>query len=53
MSDVEQLLYKELDGNEDILRLHPAFVARDFYPGLGRLGVKQYRVGKRGWICER
>lgn len=29
--DVEQLLEKELDGNERVLRLHPAFAARDFY----------------------
>lgn len=53
MPDPEQLLNKELDRNDGVLRLSPAFVARTFYPGLGRLGVKRYRVGRRGWICER
>jgi len=53
MASTESLLNRELDATNGILRLRAAFVARDFYPGLGRLGVKKYRVGKRGWICER
>ncbi len=53
MPDLERLLNEELDATGGVLRLKPAFVARTFYPGLGRLGVKKYRVGKRGWICER
>jgi len=53
MADAESILNRELDATNGILRLKAAFVARDFYPGLGRLGVKRYRVGKRGWICER
>jgi hypothetical protein len=47
------LLDKELDLTGGILYLKPAFVARDFYPGLGRLGLKDYCVGERGWLCER
>jgi len=31
----------------------PTYVARDSYPGLGRLGLKKFKVGIRGWICER
>jgi len=53
MTNAESFLSRELDATNGILRLKAAFVARDFYPGLGRLGVKKYRVGKRGWICER
>ncbi len=38
-----------------ILRLEPAWVARDFLPPGKRLGLKdeEYDVGERGWICER
>jgi hypothetical protein len=38
-----------------ILRLEPAWVARDFLPPGRRLGLKdeEYEVGERGWICER
>jgi len=53
LPNLERLLNEELDATGGVLRLKPAFVARTFYPGLGRLGVKNYRVGKRGWICER
>jgi hypothetical protein len=42
-----------LDENGGILRLKPSFVARTLYPGLGRLGIKKFSVGERGWICER
>ncbi len=38
-----------------ILRLEPAWVARDFLPPGRRLGLKEeeYAVGERGWISER
>jgi hypothetical protein len=36
-----------------ILRMKPTYVARDNYPGLGRLGIKKFKVGVRGWLCER
>jgi hypothetical protein len=48
---VEALL-AEQDG---VLRLQPAFVARDFLPAGRRLGLPEaaYQVGDRGEICER
>jgi hypothetical protein len=48
---VEEALAK---GN-GILRLEPAWVARDFLPPGRRLGLKEaeYEVGERGWISER
>ena len=48
---VEDLLGK--DGG--VLRLEPAFVARDFLPPGRRLGLPEeaYDVGERGFICER
>jgi len=38
-----------------VLRLRPAFVARDFLPAGRRLGLPEdaYDVGERGTICER
>jgi hypothetical protein len=38
-----------------VLRLEPAFVARDFLPPGRRLGLDEeaYDVGERGFICER
>jgi hypothetical protein len=40
---------------DGILRLEPAWVARDFLPPGKRMGLKdeEYAVGERGWICER
>ena len=42
------------EGN-GMLRLQPAWVARDFLPPGRRLGLKEsdYEVGERGWISER
>jgi hypothetical protein len=43
-------------GDQDgVLRLKPAFVARDFLPAGHRLGLPEaaYDVGERGEICER
>jgi len=54
MTEMEELLGKELDATGGILRLAPSFVARTSYPGMGRLGLKDYYVSsERGWICER
>jgi len=46
---------KALSRGNGILRLEPAWVARDFLPPGRRLGLKEkdYDVGERGWICER
>jgi hypothetical protein len=50
-ASVENALAK---GN-GVLRLDPAWVARDFLPPGRRLGLKEedYAVGERGWISER
>jgi len=53
LPNLKHLLDEELDNTGGVLRLKPAFVARTFYPGLGRLRVKKYYLGKRGWLCER
>ena len=55
MGDVKAFV-EDLLGREDgILRLDPAWVARDFLPPGRRLGLTEaeYNVGKRGFICER
>lgn len=46
---------KALDKGNGILRLEPAWVARDFLPPGRRLGLKEkeYEAGERGWISER
>jgi hypothetical protein len=48
---VEEALAK----TNGILRLEPAWVARDYLPPGRRLGLKEaeYEVGERGWISER
>lgn len=55
MADIRKIVEKELENNNGILKLKPAFVARDFLPPGKRLGLseKEYDVGKRGYICER
>ena len=57
MADVLRALDATLDANAGILRLRAAFVARTFYPGLGRLGLgdglEDGSTGDRGWYCER
>ena len=44
-----------LNAGDGILRLEPAWVARDFLPAGRRLGLPEdaYDVGERGAICER
>jgi hypothetical protein len=46
---------KALSAGNGVLRLEPAWVARDFLPPGYRLGLKEseYGVGERGWISER
>jgi hypothetical protein len=48
-------LQNEIDKTGGILRLDPAWVARDFLPPGRRLGLPpdQYELGERGGICER
>jgi hypothetical protein len=49
------MVEKALARGNGILRLEPAWVARDFLPPGRRLGLREseYEVGERGWICER
>ena len=44
-----------LSRGNGILRLEPAWVARDFLPPGRRLGLpeEEYEAGERGWITER
>jgi len=50
-----KIIEKIVEENDGILRLKPAFVARDFQKTGKRLGLKDedYYVGERGWISER
>ncbi len=50
-----EIIAAALAQGNGILRLKPAWVARDFLPPGKRLGLKdeEYDVGERGWICER
>jgi hypothetical protein len=52
---VRGVLEDALAQGDGILRLQPAWVARDFVPPGRRLGLQQdaYDVGERGFICER
>jgi hypothetical protein len=51
----QEIVEKALARGNGILRLEPAWVARDFLPPGRRLGLKEdeYEVGERGWITER
>ena len=53
--NIRSTVEKALAAGNGILRLEPAWVARDFLPPGRRLGLKEseYNVGERGWICER
>ena len=48
-------LERAIAEHNGILRLDPAFVARDWLPPGRRLGLAdhEYDVGERGFICER
>jgi hypothetical protein len=52
---LRQIIEKEIERNNGILRLDPAWVARNFIPPGKRLGLseEQYHLGDRGGICER
>jgi len=51
----KSLVEEELKSNDGMLRLKPAWVARDFLPPGRRLGLPEemYELGERGGICER
>ena len=55
MKASREIVEKALSSGNGILRLEPAWVARDFLPPGRRLGLKEseYDVGERGSICER
>ncbi|MCF8240349.1 MAG: hypothetical protein K9J16_03110 [Melioribacteraceae bacterium] len=55
MSEKKKLIADVIKKNEGIIRLKPAWVARDFLPPGRRLGLPegQYELGERGAICER
>ncbi len=54
-SDVRELIRKEIERDNGVLRLKPCWVARNFLEPGKRLGLREeeYDVGERGWICER
>jgi mannose-6-phosphate isomerase class I len=53
--NLKSVITNELKKTNGILRLEPAWVARDFLPPGKRLGLPedQYNLGERGGICER
>ncbi len=53
--EISEVLKSELNRNNGLLRLKPAWVARTFLPPGKRLGLtnEECKVGERGWICER
>jgi hypothetical protein len=55
VNDKRQIVEDALGKGNGILRLEPAWVARDFLPPGRRLGLQEgaYDVGERGSICER
>lgn len=55
MENKRNILENEIKKNNGILRLKPAWVARDFLPPGKRLGLPEemYNLGERGGICER
>ena len=55
MKSMKSILEKKIIANEGVLRLKPAWVARDFLPPGKRLGLPEdlYNLGERGGICER
>ncbi|MBU4450687.1 MAG: hypothetical protein KKE35_05285, partial [Actinobacteria bacterium] len=55
MGDIKNVLEKVIQDGNGIIKLKPAWVARDFLPPGKRLGLKdeEYDVGERGFISER
>src|SRR5665811_202996 len=56
MNDVRKIVEQTLEKNNGVLKLKPAWVARNFLSGGQRMGLKEneYYLGpERGWITER
>ncbi|MEW6651967.1 MAG: hypothetical protein AB1394_00710 [Bacteroidota bacterium] len=55
MEEIKSNIEKEIEKSSGVLRLKPAWVARDFLPPGKRFGLpeEQYNLGVRGGICER
>ncbi|MBN1300187.1 MAG: hypothetical protein JW995_03140 [Melioribacteraceae bacterium] len=55
MNEIMKHVSDLIENNDGILRLNPAWVARDFLPPGRRLGLpdEMYDLGDRGGICER
>lgn len=55
MTGIRDIVEKELENSNGILKLKPAWIARDFLPPGRRLGLgeEEYDAGDRGFICER
>jgi hypothetical protein len=55
MDEKKETIERIVGQENGILRMEPAWVARDFLPPGKRLGLKEseYDVGERGYICER
>jgi len=55
MEKIKQLIENEIIKSNGIIRLNPAWVARNFIAPGRRLGLpeSQYELGDRGGICER
>ncbi len=55
MTQLRDVVERALEDGGGILRLEPAWVARDFLPPGRRLGLsdESYDLGERGAICER
>ena len=54
-NEKREVVERALSQGNGILRLKPAWVARDFLPPGRRLGLKEeeYARGERGFVCER
>ena len=55
MPTIKSIIENEIKKNNGILKLKPAWVARNFIPPGKRFGLpdEQYNLGGRGGICER
>src|ERR1035437_7932070 len=55
MESVKKIIENELNKTRGILKLKPAWVARNFIPPGKRFNLpeEQYNLGDRGGICER
>ena len=55
MEKLKQLIKNEIINSDGIIKLNPAWVARNFIAPGRRFGLpdSQYNLGDRGGICER